>query len=54
MLGDADSQQGWWSVTAFRNRYVREKGVWKIAEMRRFPHHEDRLFPGLGQEPHPR
>ncbi len=37
MLGEADQEKGWWSITAFRNRFVKEAGVWKIREMRRFP-----------------
>jgi hypothetical protein len=37
MLGEADEEKGWWEVAVFRNRFVREAGVWKIREMRRFP-----------------
>jgi hypothetical protein len=37
MLGEADQEKGWWSITVFRNRFVKEGGVWKILEMRRFP-----------------
>jgi len=37
MLGEADEEKGWWEVSAFRNRFVREEGVWKIKEMRQFP-----------------
>jgi len=49
MLGDAELQQGWWSVTAFRNRYVKDKGVWKIADMRRFPIMKTDYFQGWGK-----
>jgi hypothetical protein len=37
MLGEADQEKGWWSVTVFRNRFVKDNGVWKIAQMQRFP-----------------
>jgi hypothetical protein len=37
MLGEADAEKGWWEMTVFQNRFVREDGVWKIREMRRFP-----------------
>ncbi len=37
MLGEADQEKGWWSITVFRNRFVKDKGVWKIADMQRFP-----------------
>jgi CubicO group peptidase (beta-lactamase class C family) len=37
MLGEADQEKGWWEAAAFRNRYVREGGVWKLRELRRYP-----------------
>jgi hypothetical protein len=37
LLGEADREQGWWEGAAFRNRFVREGGVWKIRELRRYP-----------------
>jgi hypothetical protein len=36
MLAEADQEKGWWEGTAFRNRFVREDGVWKLKEVRRF------------------
>ncbi len=30
MLGEADKEQGQWEITTFRNRFVKEDGVWKI------------------------
>ncbi|MBO9499902.1 MAG: serine hydrolase [Novosphingobium sp.] len=36
-LGEADQEKGWWEAAAFRNRYVREGGVWKLRELRRYP-----------------
>jgi hypothetical protein len=37
MLGDADAGKAWWEISLFRNRFVREDGVWKLAEVRSFP-----------------
>jgi len=37
MLGDADAGKAWWEISLFRNRFVREDGVWKLAEVRTFP-----------------
>ena len=37
MLGEADQQKGWWEGAVFRNRFVRQGGVWKLREVRRFP-----------------
>ncbi len=49
MLGEADQEKGWWEITAFRNRFVKEGGIWKIREMRRFPGYEDRHLQRLGK-----
>jgi len=49
MLGEADEEKGWWQVTVFRNRFVRENGVWKIREMRRFPLMKTDIFEGWGK-----
>jgi hypothetical protein len=49
MLGEADQEQGWWEVTIFRNRFVKEDGVWKIRELRRFPLMKTDIFLGWGQ-----
>jgi hypothetical protein len=37
MLGDADKGQAAWEVSVFRNRFVKQGGVWKIREMRVVP-----------------
>lgn len=49
MLGDADQEQGWWEVAAFRNRFVKEGGVWKLRELRRFPLMKADVFQGWGR-----
>jgi hypothetical protein len=33
MLGEADREQGWWEVNLFRNRFVKEGGVWKLKDL---------------------
>jgi hypothetical protein len=37
LLGEADVEKGWWEGAAFRTRFVKEAGVWKVLEFRRFP-----------------
>jgi hypothetical protein len=49
MLGEADQEKGWWEVATFRNRFVKEDGVWKIREMRRFPLMKTDIFQGWGK-----
>jgi hypothetical protein len=49
MLGEADQEKGWWEVATFYNRFVKEDGVWKIREMRRFPLMKTDIFVGWGQ-----
>lgn len=49
MLGEADSEQGWWEVAVFRNRFVKEDGIWKIREMRRFPLFKADYYQGWGR-----
>ena len=34
MIGEADKETASWEVNVFRNRFVKEGGVWKIREMR--------------------
>jgi len=48
MLGEADQQKGWWEVAAFKNRFVKEGGVWKLRELRRFPLMKADVFQGWG------
>jgi hypothetical protein len=49
MLAEADKEQGWWEVSVFRNRYVKEGGIWKIREMRRFPLFKTDYYQGWGK-----
>ncbi|HHX81359.1 MAG TPA: nuclear transport factor 2 family protein, partial [Pseudomonadaceae bacterium] len=49
MLGEADQELGWWQVTTFRNRFVKEDGVWKLRELRRFPLMKTDIFLGWGE-----
>jgi hypothetical protein len=49
MLGEADQEKGWWEIATFRNRFVKEDGVWKIREMRRFPQMKADIFQGWGK-----
>ena len=37
MLGEADKGEGYWEVSVFDNRFVKENGIWKVREMRVFP-----------------
>lgn len=49
MLGEADQEKGWWEVATFHNRFVKEEGVWKIREMRRFVVMKTDIFQGWGR-----
>ena len=49
MLGEADQEKGWWEVATFRNRFVKEGGMWKVREMRRFPLMKTDVFQGWGK-----
>jgi hypothetical protein len=49
LLGEADREQGWWEVAIFKNRYVRDDGVWKLRELRRFPIMKADVFQGWGK-----
>ena len=37
MLGEADQGSAHWEFTAFRNRFVKEGGLWKVKELRLYP-----------------
>ncbi|HET9267531.1 MAG TPA: nuclear transport factor 2 family protein [Vicinamibacterales bacterium] len=37
LLGDAGKNEAHWEVNVFRNRFVKEDGIWKLREMRLFP-----------------
>lgn len=45
-LAEADEGKGWWEISTFHNRFVRENGVWKIREMRRYPIMKTSVFDG--------
>lgn len=49
LLGEADQEKGWWEVATFTTRFVREGGVWKIRELRRFPIMKTSVFDGWGK-----
>jgi hypothetical protein len=49
MLGEADQEKGWWEVATFQNRFVKEDGMWKIREMRRFVVMKTDIFQGWGR-----
>jgi hypothetical protein len=49
MLGEADQEQGWWEVATFKNRFVKDGGVWKLRELRRFPLVKADVFQGWGK-----
>ena len=38
MIGDGDKDAARWDVTVFRNRFVKEGGLWKLREVRLYPH----------------
>jgi hypothetical protein len=48
--GEADQDKGWWEGAAFRNRYVREGGIWKLRELHRFPLFRADYDLGWGQD----
>ena len=37
LLGDADKGEGYWEVSIYDNRFVKEDDLWKVREMRVFP-----------------
>jgi hypothetical protein len=49
MLGEADQEKGWWEITIFRNRFVKEGGMWKLRELRRYPLVKADVFQGWGK-----
>jgi hypothetical protein len=49
MLGEADQEKGWWEVATFHTRFVKEGGVWKIRELRRFVQMKTDIFQGWGR-----
>ena len=37
MLGEADKGSAHWELSVFRNRFVKENGLWKLKELRLYP-----------------
>ena len=37
MLGEADKETASWEITVYRNRFVKENGLWKLKELRLYP-----------------
>ena len=50
MIGDADKGTARWEVTLFRNRFVKESGLWKMREIRTFPHFRSDYAIGWGKD----
>ncbi|HTQ36074.1 MAG TPA: nuclear transport factor 2 family protein [Steroidobacteraceae bacterium] len=49
MLGEADKGEGFWEVSIFDNRFVKEGGLWKVREMRVFPLFRSEYRKGWGR-----
>ena len=49
MLGEADQEKGWWEIATFHTRFVKEGGVWKIRELRRYVQMKTDIFQGWGK-----
>jgi hypothetical protein len=50
MLGDADDGTAGWEINVFRNRFVKEDGVWKFRELRVYPVMKADYGEGWGDE----
>jgi hypothetical protein len=49
LLGDADKGEGFWEVSVYDNRFVKEGGLWKVREMRVFPMFRSEYGKGWGK-----
>jgi len=49
LLGEADKGEGFWEVTVYDNRFVKENGLWKVREMREFPMFRSEYSKGWGK-----
>ena len=49
LLGEADKGEGYWEVSVFDNRFVKEDGLWKVREMRVFPLFRSEYSKGWGK-----
>jgi hypothetical protein len=50
MIGDAEQGTARWEVSVFRNRFVKEDGVWKFKELHVYPVMSADYFKGWGKE----
>jgi hypothetical protein len=48
MLGEADNEEGYWTISVFRNRFVKENGLWKLKEIRYYPIMKADYYQGWG------
>jgi hypothetical protein len=48
-LGEADKGEGYWEVSVYDNRFVKEDGLWKVREMRVFPLFRSEYSKGWGK-----
>ena len=49
MLGDADKGTAHWEFSVFRNRFVKEGGIWKLKELRQYSLMNADYFAGWGK-----
>jgi hypothetical protein len=50
MLGEADQGTAHWELSVFRNRFVKEGGLWKLKELNVYPIMKADYFKGWGSE----
>ena len=50
MLGEADKGTAHWELAVFRNRFVKEGGLWKLKELRLYPIMRADYFKGWGTD----
>jgi hypothetical protein len=50
MIGDADEGTARWELSVFRNRFVKDDGVWKLAELHAHPLMSADYYKGWGAE----
>jgi hypothetical protein len=48
MLGEADKGTAQWEISVYRNRFVKENGLWKLKELRLYPVMRADYFMGWG------
>jgi hypothetical protein len=49
LVGETPKQQAFWEVNIYDNRFVKEKGVWMVREMRVFPMFRSEYSQGWGK-----